>query len=135
MIRLLLCATLMCATSAWADKADDSFAEVDSVVTNRKELKTDYAVTIKKATIFSSFLDEGKLIATADDMYVLIDVPLLNAKGTKLDSLNTFMSTGQKSGYDGRPVYVTAEGSMVSGRLYMRYDKAIRFLKDMNGGK
>jgi len=135
MIRLLLCATLMCATSAWADKADDSFAEVDSVVTNRKELKTDYAVTIKKATIFSSFLDEGKLIATADDMYVLIDVPLLGAKGTKLDSLNTFMATGQKPDYQGRPVYTTSGGSGIVGRLYMRRDRAIRFLKLMAGGK
>jgi len=126
---------VFCVSVFAADMPKEVFAAVDSIVTNRPTLKDGYGVVVKKPSVLSSFLDEGKLIPTSDDMYVLIDVPLLNAKGTKLDSLNTFMSTGQKSGYDGKLVYVTGDGSMVSGRLYMRYDKAIRFLKDINGGK
>ena len=130
---LFMSLLLACFSLAFGDNAAISFAAVDSIAQNRSVLKVGYGITVRQASKLSAFLIDGKLIPSADEMYVLVDVPLLGAKGSKLDSLKTFMTKGQE--YNGCVVYVTGEGSIVPGRLYMRYDNAIKFLKDMAGGK
>ncbi len=108
--------------------ADTSQAMVDSIVANRPALKAGYQVTVLKSSAFRRFLTDGQLIPTADSWYVLLDVPLSTATGTKLDSLNTFMTGCRASG--GMDVYMQ-DGTAIAGRLYIRRDRAVAYLKSL----
>ena len=108
--------------------ADTSFAMVNSIVMNQSVLTNGYQVTVLKANSVSRFLADGKLIPTADVMYVLVDVPLSTAIGTKLDSLKTFSNLCQAAG----GVYVfMKDGALIPGRFYIRRDLAVAFLKSL----